>query len=79
MHRGERGFCGTRVNHNGRGYTLAYGNPCAVNLDPIERVPFLHVLPGSRALCVATAGCTFHCAFCENWAFSQAKPEAVHT
>ncbi|MGD8386272.1 MAG: AmmeMemoRadiSam system radical SAM enzyme [Desulfobacteraceae bacterium] len=76
---GERGFCRTRFNRNGRGYTLAYGNPCVVNLDPVERLAFLHVLPGSRFLSVATAGCTFHCAFCENWAFSQAAPEEVYT
>jgi len=76
---GERGFCRTRFNRHGRGYTLAYGNPCVVNLDPVERLAFLHVLPGSRFLSVATAGCTFHCAFCENWAFSQAAPEEVYT
>jgi pyruvate formate lyase activating enzyme len=56
-------------------YSLVWGNPCAVHLDPIEKKPFFHVLPSSRAYSVATAGCNLQCKFCQNWEISQATPE----
>jgi pyruvate formate lyase activating enzyme len=75
---GDRGDCGVRENRQGRYYTLAYGNPCAVHLDPIEKKPFFHVLPGSGSFSIATAGCNFHCKFCQNWEISQARPEDTY-
>ncbi len=72
---GERGLCGVRVNAGGRLDTVAYGNPCAVNVDPIEKKPFFHVLPGTRTLSLATAGCNLRCKSCLNWEASQARPE----
>ncbi|MBM4050128.1 MAG: AmmeMemoRadiSam system radical SAM enzyme, partial [Planctomycetes bacterium] len=75
--KGQRGFCRVRENRDGQIYSLAHGNPCAVHLDPIERKPFFHVLPGTRSLSLATTGCNLHCKFCESWEFSQALPEEV--
>jgi pyruvate formate lyase activating enzyme len=75
--RGSRGFCRVRENRDGRLVSLVYGNPCAFHLDPVEKNPFFHVLPGSASLAVATAGCNFSCKFCQTWEISQAGPEEV--
>jgi pyruvate formate lyase activating enzyme len=75
---GERGDCLVRENRGGKYFTLAYGNPCAVHLDPIEKKPFFHVLPGTLSFSIATAGCNLHCKFCQNWEISQAKPEKTY-
>ena len=72
---GDRGYCRVRENRGGKLYSLAYGNPCAVNIDPIEKKPFYHVLPTSYSFSLATAGCNFDCKFCQNWEISQASPE----
>ncbi|MEW5775101.1 MAG: AmmeMemoRadiSam system radical SAM enzyme [Thermodesulfobacteriota bacterium] len=72
---GERGRCRVRENRGGRMHTLAWGNPCAVNADPVEKKPFYHVLPGTRSFSLATAGCNLGCLFCQNWEISQARPE----
>lgn len=72
---GERGYCEVRENQNGTYYSLVYGNPCAVHVDPIEKKPFFHVLPTTRSFSIATAGCNFDCKFCQNWEISQARPE----
>ena len=72
---GERGDCGVRENRGGKYFTLVYGNPCAVHVDPIEKKPLFHVLPGTPSYSLATAGCNFHCKFCQNWEISQARPE----
>jgi len=77
--KGKRGYCGVRENRNGKYYSLVYGNPCALHLDPIEKKPFFHVLPSTTALSIATAGCNFHCKFCQNWEISQAFPEEVYS
>jgi pyruvate formate lyase activating enzyme len=63
------------VNKDGKLYTVAYGNPCAVHVDPIEKKPLFHFLPTSRAFSVATAGCNFRCLNCQNWTISQVRPE----
>jgi pyruvate formate lyase activating enzyme len=76
---GKRGFCRVRENREGKYYSLVYGNPCAIHLDPIEKKPFFHVLPGSKSLSIATAGCNFQCKFCQNWEISQAFPEDVYS
>lgn len=76
---GERGLCRVRRNEGGKCYSLVYGNPCVINMEPIEKKPFLHVLPGSTSLSIATAGCNFDCKFCQNWEISQAFPEEVYS
>jgi pyruvate formate lyase activating enzyme len=75
----ERGYCGVRENVGGTYYTLVYGKVCSLNVDPIEKKPFFHVLPGTTALSLATAGCNVNCRFCQNWEISQARPEQVET
>lgn len=72
---GESGNCHNRVNYNGKLYSIAYGNPCAVNIDPIEKKPMYHFLPGSLAFSIATAGCNLTCLNCQNWAISQVSPK----
>ncbi|MBW2608965.1 MAG: AmmeMemoRadiSam system radical SAM enzyme [Deltaproteobacteria bacterium] len=76
---GKRGFCRVRENRDGRLYSLVYGNPCVVHLDPVEKEPFFHLLPGSNSLTISTAGCNLQCKFCENWEISQASPEDVYS
>lgn len=73
----ERGYCATRENKGGRYYTLVYGKPCAVHVDPIEKKPFFHFLPGTLAFSLSTAGCCMECKFCQNWDISQMRPEQV--
>ncbi len=72
---GERGYCRVRENREGKYYSLVYGNPCAIHVDPVEKKPFFHVLPASTSFSIATAGCNFNCKFCQNWEISQASPE----
>lgn len=71
----DRGFCRTRVVKNGKLYTIAYGNPCSVHLDPIEKKPLYHFLPTMPILSLATAGCNLRCLNCQNWEISQKRPE----
>lgn len=73
----ERGACGVRENDEGEYYTLVYGNPASVNVDPIEKKPFSHFLPGTKAFSIATAGCNIVCKFCQNWQLSQSRPEQL--
>jgi pyruvate formate lyase activating enzyme len=75
----ERGYCGVRENQGGEYKTLVYGALCSTNVDPIEKKPFFHYLPGTQALSVATAGCNFECKFCQNWRISQYRPEQVES
>ncbi len=72
---GNRGACGVRENRGGKYYTLVYGNPCAVHVDPVEKKPLFHVIPGTPSFSIATAGCNMRCKFCQNWEISQARPE----
>lgn len=72
---GDRGRCRARMNVKGELRSLVYGRPIAVHVDPIEKKPFYHFLPGSEAFSLATAGCPLHCKFCQNWELSQIKPE----
>ncbi len=76
--KGKRGFCRVRENRDGKYYSLVYGNPCAIHLDPIEKKPFFHVLPATTSFSLATAGCNFQCKFCQNWEISQASPEDLY-
>lgn len=72
---GESGLCHNRINREGKIYSIAYGNPCAVNVDPIEKKPFHHFLPGTRAFSIGTAGCNLACLNCQNWTISQVSPK----
>lgn len=74
---GKRGNCRVRENRKGKLFALTYAKPCSVALDPIEKKPFYHFFPGSKALSIATAGCNFHCLHCQNYEISQARPEDV--
>ncbi|MBW1988613.1 MAG: AmmeMemoRadiSam system radical SAM enzyme [Deltaproteobacteria bacterium] len=76
---GERGRCRAKENAGGRLYTLSYGNPATVAVDPVEKKPLLHFLPGSRAFSLAVAGCNFRCLNCQNWELSQSAPDEVRT
>ena len=73
----ERGYCGVRENRKGKYYTLIHSRVCAANVDPIEKKPLFHYLPGTKAFSIATAGCNIECKFCQNWQISQFRPEQV--
>jgi pyruvate formate lyase activating enzyme len=74
----ERGYCGVRENVGGEYYSLVYSRVCSANVDPIEKKPFYHFLPGTTAFSIATAGCNMNCKFCQNWSISQFRPEDVN-
>jgi len=65
------GLCQVRQNIGGILYTHVYGRPCAMHVDPIEKKPLNHFLPGSSSFSIATVGCNFRCGFCQNWEISQ--------
>ena len=68
---GKRGICGVKENRDGKLYSLNYGKIAALNIDPIEKKPLFHFLPGSYSLSLATVGCNFRCKNCQNWDISQ--------
>ncbi|OFX20671.1 MAG: AmmeMemoRadiSam system radical SAM enzyme [Bacteroidetes bacterium GWA2_31_9b] len=72
---GDSGDCRSRVNHNGKIYSIGYGNPCSINIDPIEKKPLYHFLPESNSYSLAVAGCNFACLNCQNWQISQVSPK----
>jgi len=71
---GEFGFCGVRQNISGILFILSYGRIVAAHVDPVEKKPLYHFLPGSSTFSIAAAGCNFRCGFCQNWQISQ-EPE----
>ncbi|HNU77875.1 MAG TPA: AmmeMemoRadiSam system radical SAM enzyme [Prolixibacteraceae bacterium] len=71
---GEESTCRNRINKGNKLYSVAYGNPCAVHIDPVEKKPFLHFMPKTRTFSIATAGCNFACLNCQNWEISQTSP-----
>ncbi|MGP8224686.1 MAG: AmmeMemoRadiSam system radical SAM enzyme [Terracidiphilus sp.] len=73
----ERGYCGVRENRGGTYYTLVHSRVCAAHVDPVEKKPLFHYLPGTIAFSIATAGCNVNCKFCQNWDISQSRPEQV--
>jgi pyruvate formate lyase activating enzyme len=75
----ERGYCGVRENRDGTYYTLVHSRPCTYHADPIEKKPLFHVLPGTLAFSIATAGCNVNCKMCQNWEISQARPEQIRS
>lgn len=72
---GKRGICEVRENRDGKLYALNYGKTITINIDPIEKKPFFHFLPGSYSLSIATVGCNFRCDNCQNWQISQGFKE----
>jgi len=68
---GQVGVCGVNKNVEGALKTLVYGHPIALNVDPVEKKPLYHLLPGSKVLSFGTVGCNFKCPFCQNWDISQ--------
>jgi pyruvate formate lyase activating enzyme len=71
----KRGICGVRENQNGKLYSLVYGKIVAQNIDPIEKKPLFHFLPGSLAYSIGTVGCNFRCGNCQNYTLSQSPKE----
>jgi pyruvate formate lyase activating enzyme len=65
------GICGVRQNINGTLFTHVYGKVIASHVDPIEKKPLFHFLPGTKSYSIATPGCNFRCGFCQNWQISQ--------
>ncbi|MGD0582160.1 MAG: AmmeMemoRadiSam system radical SAM enzyme [Bacteroidales bacterium] len=72
---GEVSKCNNRKVYKSKLYTMAYGNPCSVAVDPVEKKPLYHFYPGSRAFSIATAGCNMVCLNCQNWTISQTSPD----
>ncbi|MDD4735296.1 MAG: AmmeMemoRadiSam system radical SAM enzyme [Kiritimatiellae bacterium] len=72
---GQSGECRIRINLDGVLTAVTYGFPCAVHVDPVEKKPLFHFLPGTSILSVATVGCNLHCKNCQNWEISQMNPE----
>jgi len=70
---GQVGICGINKNENGEHKNLVYGHPVAIHVDPVEKKPLYHFLPGTRVLSFGTVGCNFKCPFCQNWDISQEK------
>ncbi|MBN1355146.1 AmmeMemoRadiSam system radical SAM enzyme [bacterium] len=71
---GDSGECDIRLNRDGKMITLAYGDLGAMNIDPIEKKPLFHYLPGTMAFSIATIGCNIDCKFCQNWQIAHARP-----
>jgi pyruvate formate lyase activating enzyme len=76
---GQGGFCFIRVNRGGKLYTLGYGAPAAMQIDPIEKKPLNHFLPGTKVFSLGTAGCNMGCSFCQNWDISKSKQDQVRS
>ncbi len=68
---GQTGICGVRQNKDAKLYLLVYGKASAANVDPVEKKPLFHFLPGTRIFSFGTVGCNFACSFCQNWEISQ--------
>ncbi|MFA5147394.1 MAG: AmmeMemoRadiSam system radical SAM enzyme [Candidatus Omnitrophota bacterium] len=75
---GQRSFCRVREPKDGVLYAMSYGKVCSAHVDPIEKKPLFHFLPGTNAFSVSTAGCNYRCKSCQNWQISQFAPEAVY-
>lgn len=75
----QAGFCYIRKNVNGKLYSLGYGTTTGFAVDPIEKKPLYHFLPGSKILSFGTAGCNLGCRFCQNWHISKARIDEAHS
>ncbi|MBI4440391.1 AmmeMemoRadiSam system radical SAM enzyme [Candidatus Woesearchaeota archaeon] len=72
---GNKGICGVRKNINGILYLMVYGKPISIAVDPVEKKPLFHFLPGTKILSFGTVGCNFKCEFCQNWDISQERED----
>ena len=79
IHAGQSGFCFIRINQDGKLYNLGYGAPAALQIDPIEKKPLNHFLPGTRVFSMGTAGCNMGCFFCQNWDISKSHQDQVRS
>lgn len=79
LQEGVRGVCRVRENHNNTLYSLVYGKPVAIHIDPIEKKPLFHFYPESASFSIATAGCNLRCLNCQNWEISQSNPEELQS
>ena len=71
----DSGICGVRVNRDGTLFTLVYGRAISASVDPVEKKPLFHFLPGTTTMSIATVGCNFRCDFCQNHEISQMVKE----
>ncbi len=76
---GQVGFCYIRQNIEGKLYSTGYGKPIGFAIDPVEKKPLNHFLPGTEILSFGTAGCNLGCKFCQNWSISKAKLDSIHS
>ena len=76
---GQAGFCFIRMNQGGKLYSLGYASPAALQIDPIEKKPLNHFLPGTKIFSMGTAGCNMGCFFCQNWDISKSRHDQVHS
>jgi pyruvate formate lyase activating enzyme len=76
---GQPGFCFIRQNIDGKLYSIGYGRPTGFAVDPIEKKPLNHFLPGTNILSFGTAGCNLGCKFCQNWSMSKAKLDDLNS
>jgi len=73
----DRGYCDVRWNDGGVYKSLIHSRVCATHIDPVEKKPFYHVLPGTKAFSISSSGCNLDCRFCQNWEISQVAPEKL--
>jgi pyruvate formate lyase activating enzyme len=76
---GQKGFCYIRENINNKLYSTGYGRPTGFAVDPIEKKPLSHFLPGTDVLSFGTAGCNLGCKFCQNWTTSKSKIDEINS
>ncbi len=79
IHAGQAGFCFIRINEGGKLYSLGYAAPAAIQIDPIEKKPLNHFLPGTPVFSMGTAGCNMGCFFCQNWDISKSRSDQVRS
>jgi pyruvate formate lyase activating enzyme len=76
---GQAGFCYIRANESGKLYSLGYAHPAAMQIDPIEKKPLNHFMPGTKIFSMGTAGCNMGCFFCQNWDISKSRSDQVNS
>lgn len=77
--KGQKGFCYIRENIDNKLYSIGYGRPTGFAIDPIEKKPLSHFLPGTNVLSFGTAGCNLGCKFCQNWTMSKSKTDDINS
>ena len=77
--KGQKGFCYIRENIDDKLYSIGYGRPTGFAVDPIEKKPLSHFLPGTNVLSFGTAGCNLGCKFCQNWTMSKSRIDEINS